>query len=326
MPLRRRLPWLVFSILLAGVLLYASLRGIEWRSVWRIVANAHWLGLAAGASLTSLSFFFRAVRWRILLNAESRLGMGTVFCANMAGYVGNNFLPARAGELLRSYLISIHSRLSKTYVLTTALSERLMDVIALVLASSVVLLNVEPKPHWMDGLSRSMAIASALGAVSVIVLPHTGRMLERVLQKAPLPAGLRGRLVHLADQVLLGLRAFHDWKRLAGFAAMTALIWCTDAFTFMTWAAALELHMSFSTSLLLLTGLGLGSALPSTPGYVGITQFVAVNVLPPFGISRNQALAYILVVQACGYVVSTALGLPGLYQLQRARPTAIAER
>jgi uncharacterized membrane protein YbhN (UPF0104 family) len=76
MRFRRRLPSLVLSILLAGALLYASLRGIDWANVWGIAAGAHWARLAAGAALTSVSYFTRAARWRILLNAESRLEMG----------------------------------------------------------------------------------------------------------------------------------------------------------------------------------------------------------------------------------------------------------
>ena len=63
-------------------------------------------------------------------------------------------------------------------------------------------------------------------------------------------------------------------------------------------------------AMLLLTGLGLGSALPSTPGYVGIYQFVAVTVLAPLGIAKATALAFILLVQAMGYVVTLLLGLP----------------
>jgi hypothetical protein len=69
-------------------------------------------------------------------------------------------------------------------------------------------------------------------------------------------------------------------------------------------------------AMLLLTGLGLGSALPSTPGYVGIYQFVAVTVLVPLGIAKAPALAYILLVQASGYVVTLLLGLPCLYILR----------
>jgi uncharacterized membrane protein YbhN (UPF0104 family) len=61
-------------------------------------------------------------------------------------------------------------------------------------------------------------------------------------------------------------------------------------------------------ALLLLAGLGLGSALPSTPGYIGIYQFVAVTVLTPFGFSRSDALAYILVAQFFNYLVVGSLG------------------
>jgi hypothetical protein len=71
--------------------------------------------------------------------------------------------------------------------------------------------------------------------------------------------------------------------------------------------------------MLLLTGLGLASALPSTPGYVGIYQFVAVTVLAPLGVAKAAALAFILLAQASGYVVLLLLGLPCMYILRSRR-------
>jgi uncharacterized protein (TIRG00374 family) len=315
----------VLSTLLAGVLLYFSLRGVDWGRVWRTIAAAQWSYLAAAAAFTTFSFFVRALRWRILLNAETWFSVGTVFWANMAGYLGNNFLPARAGELIRTYLISNRSSLSKTYVLTTALSERLMDVIALVLWSSLALMGVNPKPRWMQDLSRTMAIVAGAGAVAIMLLPHTGGLVENVLRRIPLPEGLRNRLLRLAGQILSGMRAFHHWGRFTGFVSLTVVIWVSDAFSVMAGARALGLTVSFRVALLLLTGLGLGSALPSTPGYVGIYQFVAVTVLTPFGIGRDEALAYILVAQALASVVMLALGLPGLYKLQGAKPGKVGQ-
>lgn len=312
----RRASWWILSFLVSGVLLYFSLRGVDWAGVWRTVAAAQWWYLVGGAAITCGSYFFRSLRWRILLNAEGSFSMGTVFWANMAGYLGNNFLPARAGELLRSVLISGRSALSKTYVLTTALSERLMDVIALVLGSSLVLLTVNPKPRWMEDISRTMAIVAATGAVAIMLLPHTGTLLETILKRIPLPAGLRRTLMRLAEQILLGMRAFHDWSRFASFVFLTLAIWAADSTGAIVAARGLGLHISFGVALLLLTGLGLGSALPSTPGYVGVYQFVAVTVLTPFGITRDAALAYILVIQVSGYVVVALFGLPGLYRLQ----------
>ncbi len=312
----RQAAWWTLSFLVSGVLLYYSLRGVAWSRVWQTVTGAQWGFLAAAAAITSGSYFLRSLRWRVLLNAEGRFSVGTVFWANMAGYLGNNFLPARAGEVLRSVLISSRSALSNTYVLTTALSERLMDVIALVLGASLVLLTVDPKPRWMEDLSRTMAIVAALGAISIMVLPHTGRLLENILARIPLPGGLRKTLLRLTGQVLLGMRAFHDWGRFAGFVFLTLVIWAADSTSAIVAARGLGLHLSFGVALLLLTGLGLGSALPSTPGYVGVYQFVAVTILMPFGIAKDAALAYILVIQVSGYVVVMLFGLPGLYLLQ----------
>ncbi len=312
----RKIAWWSASFLVSGVLLYYALRGVDCSAVWRTVAAAQWGYLIAGSAITSGSYFLRSIRWRILLNAEASFSVATVFWANMAGYLGNNFLPARAGELLRSVLISSRSKLTNAYVLTTALSERLMDVIALVLGASLVLLTVDPKPKWMEDLSRTMALVAAAGAVAIMVLPHTGTLLEKILVRIPMPAGLRKTFLRLAEQILLGMRAFHDWGRFAGFVFLTLVIWAADSAAAIISARGLGLHFSFGVALLLLTGMGLGSALPSTPGYVGVYQFVATTILMPFGISKAAALAYILVVQVSGYVVVTLFGLPGLYIMQ----------
>jgi len=318
--LRQALYW-ILCIAVSGILLYYSLRGVDWRGVWRIVTHANLVYLAAAAAITTWSFFLRALRWRILLNAERRFRVSTVFWANMAGYLGNSFLPARAGEVLRSVLISTQSGLSKTYVLTTALSERMMDVIALVLCSSIVLMGITPKPAWMLDASRLMAAVAIAGALFVAIAPHTGPLIESFVKRIPLPERIRAAVLSLTGQVLSGVRTFHDWGRFGGFSALTAIIWASDGLGAVTGAHALGLHVSFPVALLLLTAMGLGSALPSTPGYVGVYQFAAVTALTPFGVSRDGALAFILVAQVLAYVLVLLWGLPGLYLLRRKRPT-----
>lgn len=301
------------------MLLYYSLRGVEWRRVWQIIRAARWEYLAAGGVLSIINYLVRSIRWRVLLNARGKFRVGTVFWATMAGYLGNSFLPARAGEVVRSFVISDQSALSRTYVLTTALTERLMDAIALVLCGSVVVLQVHPKPAWMDQVGRSMAVIAGIGALMVVVLPHAEGLIVKLLHRIPLPGKIRARLLEFAEQILLGLRVFHHAGRLLSFTALTALIWVCDAVGTMIAARAFDLHIAFPVAMLLLAGMGLGSALPSTPGYVGIYQFAAVTILPPFGVERNAALAYILVAQALGSAVVLVLGLLGLYKIRASR-------
>jgi uncharacterized protein (TIRG00374 family) len=314
---RRAWHWILAGGL-AAVLLYYSLRGVEWQRVWQIILGAKWQYLTASIAVSVVNFALRAVRWRVLLNARDRFRFSTVFWATMAGYMGNTFLPARAGEVIRSFIISDQSSLSRTYVLTTALTERLMDAIALVLCGSVVLLQVSPKPPWMDQVGRSTAIIAALGALMVVVLPHAESLIEKLLHRIPLPGALRDRVLGFADQILQGLRAFHNTGRLLKFTLLTATVWAGDAVCSIVLARAFDLHLTFPVAMLLLAGMGLGSALPSTPGYVGIYQFVALTILPPFGIDRNAALAFIIVLQAIASVIVLVLGLLGLYRIRLA--------
>jgi len=250
--------------------------------------------------------------------------VSAVFRANMAGYLGNNVLPARAGEVIRSLIISSQSSLSRAYVLTTAISERMTDAIVLVLWGSLMLSSVA-KPSWMEGVARTMTLVAGAGALSLMILPHAEGLVLLVVRRLPLPPALKERLQEMAQQILSGVRAFHHLGRFAGFAVLTAAIWVADASSLMISARGLGLELHFPAAVLLLTAMGLGSALPSTPGYVGIYQYAAVTVLAAFSIGRDQALAYSLVTQALGYIVVAILGVPGLYgALARGKAKTVA--
>jgi uncharacterized membrane protein YbhN (UPF0104 family) len=92
-----------------------------------------------------------------------------------------------------------------------------------------------------------------------------------------------------------------------------------DAVGVVIGADALGLSTPVPLAFLLVAGLGLGSALPSTPGYVGIYQFVAVSVLTPFGLSRTDAIAYILMFQAIQYAVFGVFGALGFLNYRKIR-------
>jgi glycosyltransferase 2 family protein len=316
---RRRAVSFSVAALLAAALVYYSLRGVEWRQVARIVTSAAPGRLTLAAAIATGTLFLRAYRWRILLNAEGAVRVSTAFWATAAGYFGNNFLPARAGELVRTFMISSRSTLENTYVLATALSERAADAVVLVVISAVVLLTLPAQPGWLASAARPFAILGLLGALAIAILPLLGSVGRSAIERAPLPHALRPRLIRVMEHGLRGLRAFHDARRLSGFLGLTVLIWCLDALGTVTSGAALGFRIPISVAFLLIAGLGLGSALPSTPGYVGIYQFVAVTVLMPFGFSRTDAIAYILVAQAVGYVVIGFWGSLGLLRYRRTR-------
>ena len=307
------------AILLAAVLLYFSLRGIDWHEVWRLVSHARPDWLVLSASLATLALFLRAFRWRVLLLAAGPVSVADAFWATAAGFFGNNFLPARAGEIVRTVMVAGSSRLERAFVLATALSERVVDAVVLVAISALVILAMPAQPGWLTGAARSMAVVGLAGVAIIAVLPFMEGVALTMTRRMPMPAGLRPRVDAAVGHGLEGIRTFHDPSRLGVFLALTAVIWSLDAMGTVLASAALGLTMPVGAAFLLIAALGLASALPSTPGYVGIYQFVAVTVLVPFGFSRTDAIAYILVAQALMYVVVGLWGSIGLLRTRRVR-------
>jgi glycosyltransferase 2 family protein len=142
------------------------------------------------------------------------------------------------------------------------------------------------------------------------------RTSEKLLRAFPIPRVLCSRIIGLLEQILVGLRSFHDLGRLARFVLLTGIIWFSDATATIVGMRALGFRMSLPLAFLLITGLGLGSALPATPGYVGVYQFVTVSVLTPFGFAKSDAIAYSFLSQAMQYVF---FGFYGLVALSRQR-------
>lgn len=306
---------LVVALALAALLLVLAFRGVDWAAMWSRIRQARIELLALAFLTATVSYFIRGLRWRILLSADRPVSPLTAFWGICAGYLGNNFLPARAGELVRSALIARKTGIGVSYVLATAVVERVLDVVALVLISAGAVAALGSVPDWLVAATRVMAILAVAGLAAFYVLPRIHRQLEWLLARLVRAAGLRERLAGLLAQALLGLRSVQSAPRAGGFAGLTAVIWLMDAITLMIVAQAFSLALALPQALLLLAALGLASAAPSTPGYVGIYQFVAVTVLAPFGFTRAEALAFILGAQAVTYVVVIVWGLLGLWSL-----------
>jgi uncharacterized protein (TIRG00374 family) len=258
------------------------------------------------------------MRWRNLLNAKEKLRFTTVLWASAVGYLANNYLPARAGELVRTAMISSRSHLSKTYVFTTAMAERVIEFVILVLMASLLSLTLPHRPVWLGRLML-LTTVGAVGATAVfLLLPWLDRARTGFITRLPVSIRMKDRLHAVTESVTLALIALRDPSRLIQVCGATTLVWTLDATAAVILARALGMNLLFSVAVLLSTGLALGNALPSTPGAVGIFQFAAVKVLTPFDFTQTEAIAFILVAQALGYLVITVLGLIGLWRYRAA--------
>lgn len=309
---------IIISIILAALFLYLALRNLDWQVFFDTLKNAQYIYLPIGLLWSSANFLIRALRLRVLLTSEKTLPISNVFWANMAGYLGNNILPARAGELVRAAYLARKNNISASYALAVGLVERLMDLIALIVLGSFALSSIGVVSPVFQTALKGVSILGLIGLTAIFVLPNFEKLIGRLIMTFPVLKEMHKiKLDHFLQQFLGGLKSLHSFKRVAQFISLTSLIWLIDALGAVLLAYILRIPLLLQQAFVLLSALGLSSAIPSTPGYVGVYQFVAVTTLAPFGISRADALAYILISQILGYIIIGFWGLLSLWQFKK---------
>lgn len=290
------------------------MRGLDWPAFFISLERANYLYVALLLIWSSATYFLRSLRWRILLITHKKIPPLNVFWANMAGYLGNTVFPARAGEFIRAAYIARKETIPVVFVLATGITERLIDLAALVIIGAASLFFVDAFPKSVQSALERFAIAAVIGVMFIFLLPLFHGLAARIINILPfLGKSTKSGLYQILQHFFQGLKAIANIQQGLLFLFFTLLIWFMDGLG-MAWIA-LSLHKSLSLaqSLLFISALGISSAIPSTPGYVGIYQFVAVTVLMPFGFEREAALALILITQALNLLVVSFWGGPGVW-------------
>ncbi len=316
-PRRGRLLTGVVGVVVSVALLAWAVRHVEFRDVASRLREARPMPLLAAVAVATSTFLLRALRWRVLVRAEdgSDIPFPARWHATAMGFMANNVLPLRAGELLRAFALSRLGGVRLATALTSLVVERVLDGLTLVLSISLGLaLAGLPATTTVAGISlRRIALVSAvagLGAVAaalaLVLRPAWG---ERVI-RALLPAGpLEARLVLLLHGVRDGVTVLADPARLALAVGWSVALWLVNALSFHVAYGAFGIAGSFGSALLLQGLLAFGIAVPSTPGFIGPFEAVIVAVLGLFAVPDATAFSYALAYHVTTFVPIIVLGL-----------------
>jgi glycosyltransferase 2 family protein len=266
------------------------------------------------------SWMLRAVRWRLLLTAQSNLAFWPVFWANSAGNLANNVLPARAGEFIRAAMVGVRSGLTQRFILATAACERVLDLLVFVSLADVI---VWYAPGIPPPILRAMHIAflTAVGCTTVLILAsRSSGLVHFLVARGLCRPNTAARVQRYLEPVLDGLRTIHSQRTLGGFIVLSVFIWVLDVSAAKLVGYAMGFSLPYPLAFVLTAGLVFISLIPATPGQLGVYQWVVIQVLAISRIEYNQALAYGVVLQACSYASLTLLGVPGLLLYRRSQP------
>lgn len=295
--------------------LWLALRDADFDAVWRSLRDAEPGGVGLAVVAFGCVYAFQAERWRRVASA-GEVRLARFYELTVSGVAVNNVLPGRVGDLLRARWLGLASRMPAGRAFGTVVLDRACDLVVLV-ALLVVGIAAVATSEWLVRLAvGGVLVVAAFAAVLLFARSYTGRRARGRHSR-----GLVRRLVRDAVEVLaepLGRRRPAFWLGLSLGA------WAAWALAALLIARSLDVELSIADALFVTAILNLGSAIPSSPGYVGTYEWLGVSSLGLIGVEHEPALAFTILLHAGWYVPTTlggglALGVRGVQRLRRSR-------
>ena len=308
----------VIVSLLAIALLGWFLRHANLADVWVQVRQARLDLLVVGFLMVVLTYVIRAYRWQYLLQPIGPTRFRTAFRTTVIGAAALGVLPARAGDLLRPYLLARQEGLSTSATLATIVMERVLDMIAMLVLLALYVWGTADPSRLPGPLLRGIEVSAALAGAAALVLvaltwimaTHPERIGRLVFSMARmLPGSMAERLAGYAQTFSSGFAVAREPQALAAALLWSFLLWFVIAGEAWLVAMAFGIYMPFAGSFLLLALLVIGVAVP-TPGGVGsYHEAYRIGVTMFFGAANDAAVAAAIVTHAISYVPVVLAGV-----------------
>ena len=305
-------------VVLAVAMLAWFLKDANLGAVWAEMKNGRLDYLALAFSATVATYFLRAFRWQYLLLPLGRPHFSIVFKTTVIGFAASTLLPARAGEVIRPYLLARHEGFSATAAFATIIIERLLDMLTVLLLFAGYLLLASPAQAGADSeVLRALTVGGlVVGAASIVGLAFmmvAAGQPEKIAGwalriEAVLPARIAHAIAKLVKTFLEGLAIVRQPRRLAITGVLSVPLWLSIAVGIWATSHAYHINMSYPGSFLMMAILVVGVAVP-TPGAVGgFHQAYRIGATAFFGAANDRAVGAAIVLHAMSFVPVTLLG------------------
>lgn len=301
--------WL--GVLVSVVFVWLTARGLEWSEFYSALRGAQYGWLLPAIAVYFAAVWARTWRWHYMLRHMKPISVRRLFPVVVIGYMGNNVYPARAGEVIRSYVLKKKEGVSVSASLATVALERLFD--GLVMCAFVfVTLPFVPLPRVYQSIVIGFSLLFFTALIVFLLLaanPDRTDALAARLITALLPARFHVRATELAGKFLIGLHALRSPRELMMILITSVAIWLTETGKYWVLAHAFPtLNVNFAVLMLMTAVVNLATTLPSAPGYVGTFDKPGIEILKAFGQPANVAAAYTIVLHIALWLPITILG------------------
>ena len=300
--------WLGLGV--SVVLLLVLVWQVDLTEMRDALAEANYIYLAPAIVLYFVAVYFRAVRWRYLLSPLKLLSVPRLYPVVVIGYMANNLLPARLGELVRSYYLARRERINASSALGTVAVERVYDGVTLLAWAAVA-----GPALWLlgefDGASDTsrttwlvlalLTIALFVGALAILTclaaVPRFMSLLDRLI--GLVPVRFRPKAQELAQTFVEGLSILNSPRKHLGLFLLSLPVWGFEAAMYLLIGHSFGIDDYFGSAgilvlvvVLVTATSNLATAVPISIGGIGTFEVVAQQTLMALGVGVTVAGTY----------------------------------
>ncbi len=327
----------ILSIVASIVCLWLFVRNIEWSLLKNALMEANYWFVIPTLILTILVYVVRALRWKGLLSHIKPISVINLLSITCIGFMANNILPARVGEVLRPFILYKKENVKFSTSFATVIVERIFDMLGLIIFTvAVIALLPHPsathtsmqvstheantiKESIIPSLKKWTEVFAGVGVFTVIFLflvVIKPDFFKRILSKVCrfLPHTVKDKIMGLYDSFIYGLKILENKMQTIWILALSLFIWFLGGAEIYLLGFSFHMHLPFVGACLVAVCLALAVALPQAPGYIGVFHIAVLKSLDIFGIQATAAQSYAIVLWAISILPSTIMGFLFLWR------------
>ncbi|OBW40787.1 hypothetical protein AB670_02871 [Chryseobacterium sp. MOF25P] len=323
---------IVISLAFAGFFLWLALRGLDFKVIQKSLAKANYIWVAFAAVFALLAYWFRAIRWNLLLEPMGhKISSSNALWSLSFGYLMNLTIP-RSGEVARATALYGVEKVPVDKSFGTIILERVVDLICMLGFLGLTLIF---KYEAILAFYKNSGININPNKIFLVVggLAVTG-VLFFVFKNKFVNVPVLGKIIGFIDGIIQGLTSIFKLKEKGKFIIYTLGIWVSYYFAayLVCFALPETSDFTFADGFFIIVVGTLGMIIPASGGigafnlamkYGFMALFLAMGKSAEFG--GEMGLTYSFISLPLQIFVMLVMGLISIPMLAKARNNIIEE-
>ena len=324
MKLDKKKMLLIVGLMVSIICSWLFVRKIEWSSLGVAFSEAKYIYILPTIIIMFVAQYIRAIRWEVLLSPIKKVSVLNLFSVSMIGFMANNVLPARLGEIIRPIMIARKEKIGVSTSFATIAIERVFDILGIIVIASLLFCflpsdNQANSQAVIHQLKKWSAIMAFFGICTIAILfllslypKKAGAVFEKLL--FVFPHHLRDKLVNLLHSFISGLQVFDHKIKLLWVGILSMVIWLLNAASIYVLCYSFDIGLSYAGACFVTVCIALAVALPQAPGFIGVFHIATQKSLDVFGVGLSSAQSFAILLWAVSVIPVTVAGLLFLWR------------